>query len=174
MDGMNLHYIVAYKYLRVVSTMPLLYFFMVGWLTSFLNCSLATLIAIAAWIVNTRLVGFFLSRIYLLDTLRFLNLTTQKTESHHDANYVIIGGHADCRLAPCQIAVTYGSWCILGSFNLWFPLKWELPSISGAWATHNFTYLVRGPWRQSVITKLASCQPCFRLIVCHLCFVNMS
>ena len=69
MDGMNLHYIVSYKDPRVVSTMPLLYFFMVGWLTSFLNCSLATLIAIAAWIVNTR-VGL-ISRIFHWDKLHF-------------------------------------------------------------------------------------------------------
>ena len=81
---MNLHYIVSYKDPRVVSTMPLLYFFMVGWLTSFLNCSLATLIAIAAWIVNTRLVGLVF-RIFHLDKLHF-HLPTLKCMNCHDTH----------------------------------------------------------------------------------------
>ena len=54
---------------------------------------------------------FFVSRIYLLDTLRFHNLTTQKTESHNDANFVIIGGCADCLWSSCQIACMWHDAC---------------------------------------------------------------
>ena len=86
-DGMNPHYIVSYKDPRVKSMMPLLYFFMVGWLTSFLNCSLATLIAIAAWIVNTRLVGL-VCRISHSDMLQF-HLPTLKSVSCLNINFVI-------------------------------------------------------------------------------------
>ena len=40
--------------------------------------------------------------------------------------------------------VTHMSWCMSGSLTRGGE---NVPGIPGAWATHNFTYLARGPWK---------------------------
>ena len=50
--------------------------------------------------------------------------------------------HATC--------ITHVPWCMPGSLTssfLWSRLRGNIPSIHNACATHNFTYLARGPWK---------------------------
>ena len=53
--------------------------------------------------------------------------------------------------------VTHVPWCMLGSLTsgfLWSRWRKNVPSIPGAWATQNFTCLVRGPWATLLMVLL--------------------
>ena len=59
-------------------------------------------------------------------------------------------GDPDMHHGTC---VTHVPWCILGSLTsgfLWSRWRKNVPSIPGACAKHNFTYLVRGPCTSSI------------------------
>ena len=52
--------------------------------------------------------------------------------------------------------VTHVPWCMTGSLTsgfLWSRWRENVPGISGACATRNFTYLVRGPLRPMIVAR---------------------
>ena len=56
--------------------------------------------------------------------------------------------------------VTHVPWCMPGSLTSGFLWNWRreenVPGISGACATCNFTYLVRGPWPEPMLTQITN------------------
>ena len=67
--------------------------------------------------------------------------------------------------------VTHVSWCMLGSLT--HSGRENVPGISGACATGNFTYLVRSPWCQPVKSHAAYMWCCMgsslvQVIACHM------